>query len=367
MMTRRSALVAGTVLAASALGFGGWRIARDSGAADYEAAVAAARARLSEHPRLIDFVRLATLAPNGHNTQPWRFRLGDGRIDVLPDLARRTPVVDPDDHHMFVSLGCAAETLAIAAAAGGYRGEVSFAPADDGSVVFAFGSGPTGVSPLLAAITQRQSTRSDYDARPVGAVELRALAEAARVPGVDLMLLTDRGQIDRVRDFVAAGNTAQMADAAFLRELKSWLRFNPHQALATGDGLYSATTGNPTAPAWLGGLLFDLMFSPASENDKYARQLRGSAGVAVFVSEHADKDHWVRAGRACQRFLLQATALGLKQAFINQPVEVPAVRDAFAAYLGTHGRRPDLVLRFGYGPDMPKSLRRPVTQVVLEA
>jgi hypothetical protein len=27
---------------------------------------------------------------------------------ILPDLSRRCPAVDPDDHHLFVSLGCAA-------------------------------------------------------------------------------------------------------------------------------------------------------------------------------------------------------------------------------------------------------------------
>jgi hypothetical protein len=103
------------------------------------------------------------------------------------------------------------------------------------------------------------------------------------------------------------------------------------------------------------------------EIEKYLAQIRSSAGVAVFVSERNDRMHWVEAGRACQRFALQATALGLKCAFINQPVEVPDVRGQFAAYLGIGDRRPDLVMRFGYGPELPKSLRRPVGQVATHA
>ncbi len=66
-----------------------------------------------------ELVRYATLAPNGHNTQPWKFRLRAGGIDILPDLARRTPVVDPDDHHLWASLGCAAKNLVQAATAFG--------------------------------------------------------------------------------------------------------------------------------------------------------------------------------------------------------------------------------------------------------
>ena len=95
--------------------------------------------------------------------------------------------------------------------------------------------------------------------------------------------------------------------------------------------------------------VFAMVFKAAAENDKYSRLLQSSAGVAVFVSERDDKDHWVRAGRACQRFALQATALGLKHAFVNQPVEVASLRPELAALVGMTGRRPDLVMRFGYG------------------
>lgn len=180
-----------------------------------------------------------------------------------------------------------------------------------------------------------------------------------------MILLTDPRHIAAISDLVVAGNTAQMADPAFLSELKHWLRFNPRQAIATGDGLFSLASGNPELPTWLGGVLFDLAFRVDGENEKYRRQMRSSAGLAIFVSERADPEHWVLAGHACQRFLLQATALGLKQSFVNQAVGVADVRRQFAAHLGLGDRRPDLIVRFGHGPEMPRSLRRPVDAVIL--
>jgi nitroreductase len=311
-----------------------------------------------------ELIRFATLAPNGHNTQPWKFHVARNRIEISPDFARRTPVVDPDDHHIFVCLGCAAEYLSLAAAARGRPGEVSFSLVNDGVVVFTFGGEPTTSSTLFDAIARRQSTRAVYSGRAVAATELRTLAAEADVPGVDLVMITDRARIDHARDLIIAGNSAQMADAAFDRELRSWLRFNPRQALATGDGLFSQTTGNPVLPSWLGPSMFDLTFRANTENDKYARQIQSSSGMAIFVSEGEDKKHWVRAGRACQRFALQATALGLKVAFVNQPVEVASLRPEMAALVGMPGRRPDLVMRFGYGPTMPFSARRPVEAVL---
>ncbi len=112
------------------------------GMAEYRDAAAALRADLPTEPVLQDFVRYATLAPNSHNTQPWKFRLGNNAVIILPDLTRNCPVVDPDDHHVFVTLGCAAENLMIAANSRGRPGEVAVtADGKNSSINIALGKG----------------------------------------------------------------------------------------------------------------------------------------------------------------------------------------------------------------------------------
>ena len=310
-----------------------------------------------------ELVRCATLAPSSHNTQCWRFTLEPNAITILPDFTRRCPVVDPDDHHLFVSLGCAAENLVQAALAYGLKGDASFDAARD-AVRIALSPVASQATPLFKAIATRQCTRGDYDGRPLAADELRRLEAAGTTERVRVMMLTDRAALDKVLGFVVEGNTAQVHDKAFVQELRTWLRFNAADAVRLGDGLYSASSGNPTGPAWIGGLLFNLFFTAQSENDKYARQLRSSAGVAVFVAARDDKAHWVEVGRAYERFALQAEALDVRHAHLNMPVEVAAIRPRFASALGLTGQRPDLVIRFGRGPRLPPSLRRPVQAVL---
>ncbi len=46
----------------------------------------------------IELIRFATLAPSGHNTQPWKFTINENSIQICPDLSRCLPVVDPDNH-----------------------------------------------------------------------------------------------------------------------------------------------------------------------------------------------------------------------------------------------------------------------------
>jgi hypothetical protein len=332
-----------------------WQLSASPGMTTGESGTALAR----------ELVRCATLAPSSHNTQCWKFAItAEGRsISLLPDLARRCPVVDPDDHHVFVSLGCATENLVQAALAHGLQGEAQFDATGD-AVRVSLEATRAQATPSFAAIAQRQCTRGDYDGKPLSADELNLLQRAGSSDRVRLLLLTERSAMEQVLELVIQGNTAQMADAAFVKELKTWIRFNGAEAVRTGDGLYSAASGNPNIPTWVGDLAFRWVFTPKGENDKYARQVRSSAGIAVFVGQAADKAHWVEVGRCYERFALQATALGIRNAFLNQPVEVAAVRSPFAAALGLTGQRPDLIVRFGRGPVLPRSLRRPVESVL---
>lgn len=312
----------------------------------------------------LELVRYATLAPSSHNTQCWKFAVEDHAITILPDLSRRCPAVDPDDHHVFVSLGCAAENLVQAALAHGLRAVPVFDATRD-SVRITLEATPAQATPLFKAIPSRQCSRSDYDGQPLTSQELGLLAQAGSSNGVRILLLTGRAAMEQALAYVVQGNTAQMADPAFVKELKYWIRFNGAEAVRTADGLFSAASGSPSLPTWLGDMAFGWFFTPKGENDKYARQVRSSAGIAVFVGQAADKAHWVDVGRCYERFALQATALGIRNAPMNQPVEVASVRPQFATALGVSGQRPDMVARFGRGPRLPSSLRRPVQAVLV--
>ena len=159
MGTRRQFIV-GTASAAPLMPLSG---CKDDAAGDYERAEAQLHARTVENPGILDLVRLATLAPSGHNTQPRRFTPTDTGIRIRPDLSRCTPVVDPDDHHLFVSLSCAAENFLIAAAAIGRPGNIAFAEGPKDHIDIELAHGRLISDALYPAIVEK----------PVYAIELR--------------------------------------------------------------------------------------------------------------------------------------------------------------------------------------------------
>ncbi|WP_295436641.1 hypothetical protein [uncultured Thiodictyon sp.] len=228
MITRRQLLASSPWLVISPLALSG---CSPVPAADSYAAVCADTWRLGARRGLDgavlgrELVRYATLAPSSHNTQCWKFALeGNGRsIAILPDLARRCPAVDPDDHHLFVSLGCAAENLIQAALAHGLRGDAHFDPTSD-AVRVALEPTRAQSSSLFMAITHRQSTRGDYDGRPLSSEELTLLQRAGSSQNVRMLLLTGRTVMEQTLDYVVQGNIAQAADLAFVKELKAWIR-----------------------------------------------------------------------------------------------------------------------------------------------
>ena len=108
----------------------------------------------SDRPQLMrELIRYATLAPSSHNTQCWRFQVFEKSIAITPDMSRRCPAVDPDDHHLFVSLGCSTENLAQPALASGLNADVRFNPSGAGRVAVNLEPTKRRDSPMFYAIT----------------------------------------------------------------------------------------------------------------------------------------------------------------------------------------------------------------------
>jgi hypothetical protein len=312
-----------------------------------------------------ELIRYATLAPNGHNTQPWQFTAEGDTICILPDDFRRLAVVDPHDRALWISLGCALENLVIAAQSAGYESEITY-PTPGAHYYISVQLRQTtvaGSNPLFDAIPDRQNTRSPYDGRPVPSADLERIESIPTEAGISLRVFTAADQIEAILEYIKAGDQRQYGDQAFIDELVHWIRFNKPEAFRTLDGLYTRCSGNPEIPRWL-GRLFVTTSSAGQQAQTDERNVRSSSGLLVLVSEQDDKRDWIDTGRVYERLALTLTTLGIKCAFLNQPIEVAELRAEFQSYLDLGTAQPQLLMRFGYAEPMPHSLRRPIEQVI---
>jgi len=312
-----------------------------------------------------ELIRYATLAASSHNSQPWYFSAQDNVIRIHPDKNRALPIVDPADRELFISLGCALENLTIAAAQAGFSAQTDLFPqGEKENLRVTLNSGQTEVeTALFNAIPLRQCTRSVYNQQPVSAADLQTIQSLQLQTGVSLQVFDTATDVNTLVDLIKAGNQVQYTDKQYLDELISWLRFNEAEAVESMDGLFSRCSGNPTVPRFL-GKMFVSGSKPEAVSKTDEEKIRSSAGMVVISTGSDTPADWVNAGRAVERFALTTTSLGIKMAYLNQPVEVPELRGQLATALNIEGY-PQLLLRFGYADPMPVSLRRPVESILI--
>jgi len=310
-----------------------------------------------------ELVHYATLAANGHNTQPWKFTIKQDAIEIHPDYSRELAIVDPNHRELWISLGCALENLLVAARASGFAAEVSYPDAAEFINVHLTADAPQR-SKLFDAIPVRQNTRSAYDGRLIKNADLDQMQALPLEAGVGLHFATNPAAMDTFLEYINLGNQSQYADPAFVDELVNWLRFNKKEALSSLDGLYSVCSGNPEIPRFL-GQMFVAGTKPQQQADTDAAKFRTSPTAVVIASESDDKTSWVRTGQVYERLALTTTSLNIKSAFLNQPIEVRELRSQFQSAAGLGDSLPQLLVRFGYANSMPRSLRRPVDAVLL--
>ena len=318
-------------------------------------------------PLLRALVELAILAPSSHNTQPWLFRIGDDGVEVHADRSRTTPVVDPDNRELIISCGAAVGFLRLALRASGFEDVVERTASTGTPDLLAIvrpGAPRTMMAEdaaLIEAMTSRRTNRRAFEPRPVPRALLALLTESARREGAWARVVTEQPEKHAIADLVADGDRRQADDPAFRRELAEWIRSNHSRA---GDGIpgYSQGIGDLAS---LAGPWIIRTFDWGNGRAASDRQLaEGSPALVVLGTDDDTPEAWVRTGEALARMLLLATVHGLSASFLNQPIEIPELRRTLALTLGLAGS-PQLLLRLGYGPEVPPTPRRDLEDVLL--
>ncbi len=317
--------------------------------------------------RLTLALNYAVLAPSGHNTQPWLFRVREDSVDVQADRSRALPVVDPHDRELVMSCGAAVFHLATALRHYGNVVEVTPFPDESDEDLLARVSVTGSSEPTLSdhrlfmAITRRHTNRQPFEDRPVPEIELGAMNEAVTSHGVTLSICTDSEGKRELAAVIAQADQIQGSNKHFRRELAAWIRSNRSRRQ---DGIPGAAIGVGDLGSLVGPLVvrtFDWGGGQAARDEQLAT---GSPLLAVLSTTDDDQGAWLAAGQALDHLLLLAADYGIQASYLNQPLEVESLRSRVASVVGT-AAHPQLILRMGYGSRGRRTPRRPISEVIL--
>ncbi|GGZ05473.1 Acg family FMN-binding oxidoreductase [Streptomyces poonensis] len=302
----------------------------------------------------------AVAAPSIHNTQPWRFRVNpdDWSLEVHAAAERSLPRTDPQGRARHLSVGAAVLNLRLAAAHLGLRPRVRLLPKpgepDLLAAVHLTGppdgrNGPDGPgdqhSPepdLYGAIARRHTSRMPFTGRPVPEPVVARMTAAARTEGARLYV-PDFAGTRRLLRLTAAAEARNHASPLRAAESRGWIAAPgadapygiPFTALGPADATGRMPMRDFTGP-------HPALRPPALRFERHAQ-------VALLWTTQDGPEDWLRAGQALQHVLLTATAHKVRTSPLHQAVEWPDLRAA----MGGSRRRcfPQLLIRFGYGPD----------------
>ena len=315
---------------------------------------------------ILKIIKCAAKAPSGHNTQPWKFKIENGSISILPDFTRALPVVDSDNHALYISLGCALENLIIAANQFDYdtkvtihnSGNEAFIQVDFNQVE------KTIKTDLFDFIVKRQVTRNEYSTEKIQKTVLKELFDDVSDEGIQVKLFLSETEIENLTPYIIEGTNLQFNNKAFVKELVSWVRFSEKEVLLKGDGLWTASMGLPNMGRSIGNFVMKNFVTAKSEAKRWKKIISKSAGFALFMVEENDPEHWIKLGQAFQRFGLMATKMNIKHAHVNMPCEELPVREKMIQYFQLNEYTPLLLIRLGYSNSLPYSYRRNINEII---
>ncbi|MGW7529288.1 Acg family FMN-binding oxidoreductase [Streptomyces sp. NPDC054783] len=301
----------------------------------------------------------AVAAPSIHNTQPWRFRVNpyDQALEVRAVPERSLPLADPDGRARHLSVGAAVFNLRVTALHLGWRPDVLLLadPGNPDLLATIRLTGPAGPhdpfrreTELYDAIARRHTSRMPFTGRPVPDPVIAEMSTAAHIEGGRLHLPTIAGT-RRLLRLTAVAEARNHASPARTAESRAWITAPgsdrpygiPVTALGPPDAAGRMPMRDFTGP-------LPALHLPALRFERHTQ-------VALLWTSRDRPQDWLRAGQALQHVLLTATVHGVRTSLLHQAMEWPDLRAA----IGLPHRRchPQLLIRFGYGPDGARTPR----------
>lgn len=304
-------------------------------------------------------LRAATLAPSLHNSQPWAFAVGPRRVEVFANPLRQLRNTDPTSRSLLISCGAALFNLRVAAEYLGFHPRVRLLPDDHDRMLVAIVEvdhrhrKPGGIGVHYAAIPARRTNRRPFRDQSIPQSVLADLVEAARAEGAMLRVYDDSDEVARIVDVLHDADLAEHAAPARTTERQAWVGGRRRD-----DGIPVRSLG--PRPSESRTAFRDLGQAVGAPRDYAA--FESTPTVAILSTLGDERVDWIRAGQALERLLLAATAAGVSASFLNQPLEQEDLRRSVRSPATGVGHS-HMILRLGYGDEVPATPRRPLSQV----
>lgn len=319
-----------------------------------------------------EILYLASLAPSGHNTQPWVVKYVEPFHWIIAnDRTKWLPAVDPTQRETILSIGAFIQNLEYAAAGFGYSCAfkmLALSNQDEDIVeVKLTKSSATSVYDVKK-IERRRTVRSGYLNNPIKEDHITLLTSGEK--DYFHFFPNHSREFQWLNEQTIEANREQAYRDDAQAELADWMRLSSKEASTFCDGLTTAGMEIQGIAGWVVRNFYtreNIMSSKFREQgiDKVRAQVSRSGGWLLITSKDSATSTLLETGKRLQRMLLNIREKNIAIHPMTQILEEDTFRAALNASIGISDPV-HFILRTGYLKDYPDpvSLRRPVDRFV---
>jgi len=311
---------------------------------------------------------LASLAPSGHNTQPWFVQYLEPYHWIIGnDRTKWLPAVDPTQRETMLSIGAFIQNLEYAAGSLGYVCDLNLlAQTNQSDRVMAVKLSKAASAKAfdIAKIKNRRTVRSGFLGDVLQPGDIKDLVDAEPELIYYLPATSQEGQL--INEQTIEANRLQADRDPAQQELADWMRFSSHDAEKYRDGLTTASMEIEGVSGWVVRNFYG-RDSVMTQNfrsrglDQIRQEVAASAGWILMTSKENSVAALLETGRRMQRLFLKVREKGIAIHPMTQILEEASTRKILNRSIGI-SEPIQFILRTGYVKDYPPpvSLRRPV-------
>jgi len=309
----------------------------------------------------------ASLAPSGHNSQPWLIKI-NSKLDwvVGSDANRFLKIVDDSNRETLLSLGAFVENLVQAAGVFGYAVETKVIAEDrfDSDVVKINLSKSKALDIPLQRMVSRRTVKSHLQSKELRPSDVNAFSKS--VDGHLFYFPSGTEHANFMNKEAVENYIIQSENKKAIEELASWIRLKDAEAKKFRDGLTVDGMEITGLAGWYVRHFMDnkdVMTKAFNDKgiQKTKEQVKEGAGWLVITSDGNTVKDLIETGRRFQRMALTARDKMIGIHPMTQALEEKHGQKNIKENHEPHVI-PQFMLRVGYlnkYPD-PVSLRRPV-------
>ena len=311
---------------------------------------------------------LASLAPSGHNTQPWFVQYLEPYHWIIGnDQSKWLPAVDPTQRETMLSIGAFIQNLEYAAGDFGYVCDwklLATTNQDEKVAEIKLIKEASKNAFDLSKIKNRRTVRADFLSDVLKSEDLNYLVNSE--PEFIHYLPVASQESQYINEQTIEANRLQAYRNPAQRELADWIRFSSQNAEKHRDGLTTASMEIEGFAGWVVRNTYskdDVMKEDFRERgiDIIRQEVSESAGWVLIASQDNSVAALLEAGRRMQRLFLRVREKVIAIHPMTQILEEPSTQQGLNQSIGI-SENIQFILRAGYLKNYPSpvSLRRPV-------